>query len=438
MKHIKRLIISLLFIVTLNCVPISSPIANYDQIEAASIKLNKTKITLYVGKTDTLKVNTTNSKVTWKSSNGKVAKVSSQGVVTGIKSGTAKITATIGSRQIYCNVTVKDKKLTAEKVYEQCVAATVQINTSDGLGTGFFIDQGKIVTNYHVIAGASNINVQTLSGKIYEKVTILGYDEALDIAVLKISSKNKVLKLNSHGIKVGETVYTIGSSKGFSNTFTNGIIASINRKIENVNYIQTNAALSSGNSGGPLLNSYGEVIGINSMQYQDGQNLNFAININQINKVSTKKSLTEIEFWKKSISEYSNLFVMEDESLSSKISTSQEFGFENKVYGTMKPDETDYYKFTLSITREIGFAGLPLTIKEGDQKNISFNIVDHNGEPISGYTMEYDDYYMGYYGSVSLPAGTYYIMVKSNDKYKDYEIPYGLLIYMFDDEVGVG
>lgn len=381
MRYLKRLLISLLLIGAINCVPISSGI-NYGQIEAASVKLDRTKSD---------------------------------------KSSTAK-----------------DKKLSAEQVYEQCVSSTVQVNTNDGLGTGFFIDQGKIVTNYHVIAGAANVNVKTLSGKIYDDVTILGYNEKYDLAILKIPSKNKVLKLNRHGAKVGETVYTIGSSEGFPNTFTNGIVASANRKIDHVNYIQTNAALSKGNSGGPLLNAYGEVMGINSMQYQEGQNLNFAVNINQINKVNTKNPLKEIEFWKKSMGEYSDLFIMEDEKLSSSIDTSQEFGFENKVYGTMKPSSTDYYKFRLSKTRKIGFVGLPYIIKKGDQKNISFHIVDSGGRPVPDFSTEYDDQDMGYYGNVSLPAGTYYISVKSNDRYNGYEIPYGLLIYMFDEEEGVG
>lgn len=432
MKKMKRVILSLLLVVTLNCVPISSPYTNYDQIEAASIKLNKTKVSVYVGKTYTLKISGTTGTVKWKSSNPKVVKVSSKGVVSGVKYGTAKIAATIGSKKLYCTVNVKDKKLTAEEVYEKSVSATVQVNTNDGLGSGFFIGQGKIVTNYHVIAGASNIKVQTLSGKIYDEVTILGYSSKYDIAILKIPTSNKVLKLNQHGVKAGETVYTIGSSQGFSNTFTNGIVTSVNRRIEDVNYIQTNAALSSGNSGGPLLNSYGEVMGINTMQYQDGQNLNFAITINEINSINTKKPLTEIEFWEESISEYSDSFEMEDESLSSSIITSQDFDIENQVYGTMKPNETDYYKFTLTTSKEIGFAGMPFSVVDGDFKNISFNIVDSNGVLVPGYTMEYDDYYMGYYTSIILPSGTYYIAVNSNDKYKDYEIPYGFSIYLFE------
>lgn len=433
MRQLKRLILSLLLIVTINCVPISSPINNYDQIEAASIKLNKTKASVYVGKTYTLKVSGATSNIKWKSSNTKIAKVSNKGVVTGVKNGTAKIAATIGSKKLYCTVTVKDKKLVAEEVYEKCSSATVQVNTTDGIGSGFFIDQGKIVTNFHVIAGASNINVQTLSGKIYDDVTILGYNSELDIAILKISSSNKFLRMNQHGIKAGETVYTIGSSRGFSNTFTNGIVTSVNREFDNVNYIQTNAALSPGNSGGPLLNSYGEVMGINTMQYEDGQNLNFAITANQISKISTKNPLTEIEFWEKTISEYSDLFLMEDEALSSKMVTSQEFNLENNVYGTMKPNETDYYKFTLTTYSNIGFAGMPFIIKDGDEKNVTFTIVDSNGVTIPGYTMEYDDYYLGYYTNVSLSAGTYYIAIKSNGQYKDYEIPYGFSLYSSGD-----
>ena len=160
-----------------------------------------------------------------------------------------------------------------------------------GAGSGFLIDkEGHIVTNYHVIANARQLEV-TLANKKKYKAEVIGADRSHDLAVIKISAPSlsvATLGDSSH-LQVGQKVYAIGNPFGmFSGTMTRGIVSSIRsvREPDGVyidEAIQTDAAINPGNSGGPLLNSKGEVIGINTMiAGTAGQNsgIGFAIPIN--------------------------------------------------------------------------------------------------------------------------------------------------------------
>lgn len=196
----------------------------------------------------------------------------------------------------------KPKELTAEQVYEKCSKATVEIvaeiaGDKYNLGSGFFIDSGEVVTNFHVVAGADRIQVTTSDKKTYEVEQVLGYDEKIDLAILKVNSQNESLKESKEGIKTGETIYILGSPLGLTGTFADGMVSSPSRKIEDVDYIQVTAPMSPGNSGGPLLNKYGEVMGVNTWQYADGQNLNFSINISEIDNIKTDKPLSLADFY---------------------------------------------------------------------------------------------------------------------------------------------
>ncbi len=141
-----------------------------------------------------------------------------------------------------------------------------------GQGSGFILDKaGYILTNYHVIAGAQNIEVQTWDKHRY-KAVLVGGDRDHDLALLKIDAPNlkPAVLASSRNLQVGQAVYAIGNPFGLNGTMTSGIISAI-RSVRGPtgvliqNAIQTDAAINPGNSGGPLLNSQGEVIGINSM-----------------------------------------------------------------------------------------------------------------------------------------------------------------------------
>ncbi|HZZ10462.1 MAG TPA: DegQ family serine endoprotease [Paraburkholderia sp.] len=164
---------------------------------------------------------------------------------------------------------------------------------SASLGSGFIVsNDGYILTNAHVVDGANVVTVK-LTDKREFRAKVIGADKQSDVAVLKIDASNlPTVKIGDpRQSKVGQWVVAIGSPYGFDNTVTSGIISAKSRSLPNENYtpfIQTDVPVNPGNSGGPLFNLQGEVIGINSMIYsQTGgfQGLSFAIPINEAIKV---------------------------------------------------------------------------------------------------------------------------------------------------------
>ena len=162
-----------------------------------------------------------------------------------------------------------------------------------GLGSGFIVgSDGVILTNAHVVDGAAEVIVK-LTDKREFKAKVTGVDRRSDVAVLKIDAANlPVVKLGDPGnMKVGEWVLAIGSPFGFENTATAGIVSAKSRALPDgtyVPFIQTDVAVNPGNSGGPLFNLNGEVIGINSQIYTRSggyQGLSFAIPIDVATKV---------------------------------------------------------------------------------------------------------------------------------------------------------
>jgi serine protease Do len=162
-----------------------------------------------------------------------------------------------------------------------------------GLGSGFIVDaSGVILTNAHVVEGADEVRVRLTDRREF-KGKVLGVDKQSDIAVVKIEANGlQVVKLGDPAqLRVGEWVLAIGSPFGFENTATVGIVSATSRSLPDgtyVPFIQTDAAVNPGNSGGPLFNMKGEVIGINSQIYsQSGgyQGIAFAIPINVASQV---------------------------------------------------------------------------------------------------------------------------------------------------------
>jgi serine protease Do len=155
-----------------------------------------------------------------------------------------------------------------------------------GAGTGFVIDaDGSILTNHHVIDGADRITV-TLSDRRTLRARVVGADPDTDIALIKVDSPVAlpVAPLgDSSRLRIGEWVGAIGNPLGYEHTFTVGVVSFIGRKLIDAsldNYIQTDAAINFGNSGGPLINARGEVIGINAAISSRASNIGFAVPIN--------------------------------------------------------------------------------------------------------------------------------------------------------------
>jgi serine protease Do len=174
--------------------------------------------------------------------------------------------------------------------------------TSRSLGSGFIIsDDGYILTNYHVVAGADEVKVKLSDSREF-KAEVKGWDDKLDLALLKISAKDHlpVAKLgDSDKTQVGEWVMAIGNPFGLGQTVTAGIVSAKERVIGSGPYddfIQTDASINPGNSGGPLINAEGEVVGINTAIVAGGQGIGFAIPINMakavINQLKEKGKVT--------------------------------------------------------------------------------------------------------------------------------------------------
>ena len=179
------------------------------------------------------------------------------------------------------------QELTPEQIYARCAPAVfyVEIYDRDGwctkTGSGFFLtSDGIAVTNYHVISGAASARITVSdTGATYEVLGIYDSSPEEDWAVLQIGGSGfQTLEIGDPDYDVGgATVYAIGSPLGLQNTISSGIISNPYRMDGGMTYIQMSAAISPGSSGGALLNKYGQVIGITSATYSEGQNLNLAI-----------------------------------------------------------------------------------------------------------------------------------------------------------------
>jgi Trypsin-like serine proteases, typically periplasmic, contain C-terminal PDZ domain len=204
--------------------------------------------------------------------------------------------------------------------YVQARTVTVNVTTITGdsvVGSGFFIDdQGTIVTNYHVIDSATAISVQVSDGGSFDVKSIIDFSEVYDLAILKIDmTGNNYLDICNDKINAGEKVYAVGSALGtLTGTFTGGMISSVSRTVGLIDCIQTDSAISSGNSGGPLVNEYGEIVGINAFSYINGENLNLAIKMSTLDKLSRNKNYTINDYKEWYITEVSRSFSPMDEN----------------------------------------------------------------------------------------------------------------------------
>ena len=161
-------------------------------------------------------------------------------------------------------------------------------------GSGFVIsDDGYIVTNYHVISGASNVSVVIPGYGEPIEAEVVGTDSKMDIAVLKVITEEKLPHIilgDSDLLQVGELAVAIGNPFGeLAGTVTVGVISALNREItiDSTVYtlLQTDASINSGNSGGPLVNSYGEVIGVTNAKMNSAEGIGFAIPINNVKSI---------------------------------------------------------------------------------------------------------------------------------------------------------
>ena len=145
------------------------------------------------------------------------------------------------------------------------------------IGSGFFIEDGnKIVTNYHVIAGTTSVRIKLTNGSVSSINTVLGINTEQDLAILESSIKGNPLTLSIKTPEIGQDIIAIGNPIGLEGTLSVGIVSGL-RNDEDLVYYQVTAPISPGSSGGPIINEFGEVIGVSTFFVEGGQNLNFAM-----------------------------------------------------------------------------------------------------------------------------------------------------------------
>lgn len=185
---------------------------------------------------------------------------------------------------------------TATEIAKTGIKSTVSIVALDniaqplGYGSGFILDDELIVTNVHVIEGSSSAYV-LLNGQ-EKKYTVSGYvaiDKTNDLVILKVAGLyGSKLNLGSDIFpEIGEKIYAVGNPKGLNGTFSEGIVSGI-RELTTNQILQITAPISPGSSGGPVLNSSGQVAGIAFASFSEGQNLNFAIPVKYLSNLKSK------------------------------------------------------------------------------------------------------------------------------------------------------
>lgn len=174
-------------------------------------------------------------------------------------------------------------KLTTEEIAELNDDKIVLIETDTSLGSGIIIKEGLILTNYHVINDAAQISAETFYGDRFNIEGVVVYDQVADLAVLKAEKEFGITPVtlgDPNTSKKGENIFTIGNPKGLRNTLSTGIISGFHNE-DGVELIQITAPITNGSSGGGLFNEYGELIGVTTAGYGEG-NLNFAVSVNHI------------------------------------------------------------------------------------------------------------------------------------------------------------
>ena len=200
------------------------------------------------------------------------------------------ITLVLSKQQQDFEQQIKTIKATTQddfsSVIEEAVKSVVAVSTDKAIGTGFIISfEGYIVTNYHIISGSENkVFIKTYDREIIA-ADFIGKDELRDVALLKVDGSYSSLELaDSSSLQVGKKVIAIGNPLGLSFTVTEGIISALDRAGPNglLEYIQTDVSLNPGNSGGPLIDTQGKVIGINNFKIGGAESLGFALESDSI------------------------------------------------------------------------------------------------------------------------------------------------------------
>jgi serine protease Do len=164
-----------------------------------------------------------------------------------------------------------------QQILEQCI---FKVNTASGSGTSFYLkDKNIFITNYHVVGAHKQVSVQDQQGNRYLATVVLANPHE-DLAFLRTAESFDVPQLELHGnelLRQGDKVFVVGYPFGMPFTVTEGVVSAPNQPMEGKNYIQTDAAVNPGNSGGPMINALGKVIAITTSKFNNADNMGFGV-----------------------------------------------------------------------------------------------------------------------------------------------------------------
>lgn len=318
-----------------------------------------------------------------------------------------------------------------EDIYKMAKDATIAIevynkqNKQIGTGSGFFISaDGLIATAYHVIDGGYSLKARATEDTVYTIHKVIGFDIDRDIAILKIESTHtfEYLELENDGITPGEEVYSFGSPLGFlDSSFSSGVIASDLRvnifdedTEESYKQVQFTAPISQGNSGGPLINSHGKVVGVVTSMYLYGDNLNLATYIKELDNIDRSYNKSVSLFFKDTTYYQTKLFdaLYDEYESNDSLSLAEPMDNGDTYLGYSKADDEDLYRITVNgwencivhfgfvVLEDAGTVYYPLILNSsGTEIEVVWEREDADGCRF-------------YYTSVILAPGTYYVSVE--------------------------
>lgn len=342
------------------------------------------------------------------------------------------------------------KEYTPSQLYDMALPSVVEIHVYDpdgyyfAQGSGFFIDTwGTIVTNYHVMEDAYSAEVLTSDGASYPVKKVMAWDAALDLAIIQCENTDSMpLTLSERtDITTGEAVYAIGSSLGLTGTISDGIVSTALRTVDGVECIQTTAPISHGNSGGPLLDRFGEVIGINSMTMTEGQNLNFAIRVALLEQLDRSAPVSMEAFYEQT---YTGSDYMEDDGAEVfELSDYCEIEYNNSfdtadsllcgawLGGYVDPSDWDFFCFYMPANSSILVELMPYYTE--DNEYLRALIVNEETDIVADLVPAVTDdgvLYQSFEGE--LEPGTYYIYVDIDDT-SEYPYTVGAFYQLYFD-----
>ena len=270
-------------------------------------------------------------------------------------------------------------------MYNRVIKSVVTINTGNSLGSGFFVSENIIATNYHVVEGSSSATCHLLNSNT--EYIIEGYvavDKQADLILLKVKGLNRdAIKVKKEDVKVGSQVYAIGSPEGMEGTITDGLVSS-KRDLNGKKLVQISAPISHGSSGGPVVDINGELIGVSVSRHKDGQNLNFAIPVSYLNLLLEYKRIESFP-----------LVNLNFESNDYYSSTSSDFG------------EVIFYMNEKDLGEVFIFVGF----KEGDERFVGSLKEYFTNSDYAPDCSNKDGTIL-----ISLPVGTYYLKATNKSK----------------------